>query len=98
MSTKPEADRNGLILVIAETALKSDVRMSDVNWETLPADTHATLRAALNQGIDPEKVRLRLVTHGERVQYAVAAYRDNAADFTAYYIAQGSWLVASYEN
>jgi hypothetical protein len=101
MSDKPEADRDGLIFVIAEITLNNDVQMSDVSWDTLPADAHATLKAALNPGINPKEVRLRFVTYanqGQRVHYVVAAHRDEEADFSAYYIVQGSWLVASYEN
>ena len=100
MSDKPEADRDGLVFVIAEITL-NDVQMRDASWETLPADAGATLKAALNPGIDPTQVRLRLVTYtdrGEQVHYVVAAHRNDKADFSAYYIVQGTWLVASYEN
>jgi hypothetical protein len=101
MNAKPEADRDGLIFVIAEIALNNDMQMRDVTWEELPDDARQTLRSALNEGIDPQKVRLRFVTYSDgpkQIHYVVAAHRDEVADFSAYYIAQGSWLVASYEN
>lgn len=97
----PEADRDGLIFVIAEITLNKDVQMSDVTWDTLPADAHATLKAVMNSGINPSEVRLRLVSYAdqrERVDYVIAAHRNEEADFSAYYIVKGTWLVASYEN
>lgn len=103
MTSKPEADRDELLLILVAQALAGDLDIKDASWDTIPKMDATTLKKAVNEGIPPDKVRLRLVKHSHpdgpgEVHYVVAAFDDVEGDFWARYIVQGSWLVAKYEN